>query len=99
MYTVNVSSIHQDRRSRINLRIDSDQQARLRAAAQANGETLTRFVLAAAAERADAVLQRVSRTAIDPQAFERFVQALDGPPEPMPTLSRYASQQGPISQK
>ncbi|MDQ1427118.1 MAG: hypothetical protein QOK39_594, partial [Acidimicrobiaceae bacterium] len=33
-------------------------QARLRAAAGANGETLTGFVLAAAAERAEAVLQR-----------------------------------------
>lgn len=91
-----MSSVEQERGGRLNLRIDPDQQARLRAAAEANGETLTGFVLAAATERADAVLERASRTAISLAAFERFIAALEGPAEPMPTLSRYATQSSPI---
>ena len=94
-----MSTIDQDRRDRLNLRIAPDQHARLRAAADANGETLTGFVLAAAAERADDVLQRARRIAVTSAAFARFVAALDAPAEPMPTLSRYAKVQSPIPSK
>jgi uncharacterized protein (DUF1778 family) len=94
-----MSTVDKDRRDRLNLRIAPDQHARLRAAADANGESLTGFVLAAAAERADDVLQRASRVAISSAAFERFVAALDAPVEPMSTLSRYAKQQSPIPAK
>jgi uncharacterized protein (DUF1778 family) len=54
------------------------------------------FMLAAAAERADNVLERAARIAISSAAFERFVAALDGKTEPMPTLSRYAQEPSPI---
>jgi uncharacterized protein (DUF1778 family) len=91
-----MSSLEQKSRGRINLRVDPDQEARLRAAAEANGETMTGFMLAAAVERADQVLERVGRIAIRAEAFERFVHALEGQVEPMPTLSRYAQQTSPI---
>ena len=91
-----MSSLEQKSRGRINLRVDPDQEARLRAAAEANGETLTGFMLAAAAERADQVLERVGRIAISAKAFERFVNALEGQVEPMPTLSPYAHETSPI---
>ncbi|MDA8043768.1 MAG: DUF1778 domain-containing protein [Actinomycetota bacterium] len=91
-----MSSLEQKTRGRINLRVDPDQEARLRAAAEANGETLTGFMLAAATERADQVLERAGRIAISSAAFERFVSALEGRPEPMPTVSRYAREAGPI---
>jgi uncharacterized protein (DUF1778 family) len=94
-----MGTVDQERRGRLNLRIAPDQQARLRAAAEANGETLTGFVLAAAAERAEAVLERASRFAVSAAAFERFVAALDAPVEPMPTLSRYARKQSPLPSK
>jgi uncharacterized protein (DUF1778 family) len=71
-------------------------QARLRAAAEANGETLTGFVLAAAAERAEAVLQRAERITIGAAAFARFAAELDAADETMPTLSRYANEPSPI---
>ncbi len=83
-------------RGRINLRVGPEQEALLRAAAEANGQTLTGFLLAAAAERADEVLGRAGSIAVDMAAFERFVVALDGPVEPMPTLGRYAAEPSPI---
>jgi Protein of unknown function (DUF1778) len=52
-YTPGMSSLGQKRGGRINLRVEPNQEARLRAAAEANGETLTGFMLAAATERAD----------------------------------------------
>jgi uncharacterized protein (DUF1778 family) len=83
-------------RGRINLRVNPKQEARIRAAAEANGETLTGFLLTAATDRAEAVLERAGRVAISTAAFERFVGALDSPDEPMPTLRRYAEQPSPI---
>jgi uncharacterized protein (DUF1778 family) len=91
-----MSSLEQKGRGRINLRVDPEQEARLRAAAEANGESLTGFMLAAATERADQVLERARRIAISAAAFERFIAALDDRVEPMPTLSRYAQERGPI---
>ena len=91
-----MSSLDQKSRGRINLRVDPNQEARLRAAAEANGETLTGFMLAAATERADQVLERAGRIAISAGAFERFVSALEGRVEPMPTMSRYAQETSPI---
>lgn len=81
---------------RINVRVDPEQEARIRAAADANGESLTGFLLAAATERAEEVLDRAGRVALKTAAFERFVTALDSPVEPMPTLRRYTEQPSPI---
>lgn len=91
-----MSSAEHRRRGRIHLRVDPDQEVRLRAAAEANGETLTGFLLAAAAERAEEVLARAGQIAVNGAAFDRFVAALDGDAEPMPTLSRYAEEPSPI---
>lgn len=95
-YTDGMSSVERTSRGRINLRVDAKQEARLRAAAEASGETLTGFLLSAAGERADDVLERVGRIAISRAAFEQFVAALDAKSEPMPTLSRYAQEPSPI---
>lgn len=91
-----VSSLEHKSRGRINLRVDPDQEARLRAAAEVNGESLTGFMLAAATERADQVLERAGHIAVSAATFDRFVAALEGPVESMPTLSRYAKQPSPI---
>jgi uncharacterized protein (DUF1778 family) len=91
-----MSSVEHKPRGRINLRVDPDQEARLRAAAEASGETLTGFLLSAAAERAEEVLVRAGQVAVSSAAFERFVAALDGDTEPIPVLSRYAGAPSPI---
>jgi uncharacterized protein (DUF1778 family) len=83
-------------RGRINVRVDPEKEARIRAAAAANGESLTGFILAAATERAETVLDRAGRIALKTAEFERFVASLELPIEPMPTLRRYAKQTSPI---
>ncbi|MGH9293036.1 MAG: DUF1778 domain-containing protein [Acidimicrobiales bacterium] len=55
---------------------------------------MTGFLLAAASERAETVLERAGRIALEGEAFECFVTALEAPVEP--TLRRYAEQASPI---
>jgi len=94
-YTFGMSLAGQANRGRINLRVDATQEAHLRTAAEANGETLTGLLLTAGAERATEVLERADRIAMSRATFECFVAALGV--EPMPTLSRYAGEEpGPI---
>lgn len=95
-YNWSMSPVESASRGRINLRVDPDQEARLRAAAEANGETLTGFLLSAAAQRADEVLARAGQLAVSAAAFDAFVAALDGEVEPMPTVARYAHESSPI---
>ncbi len=93
---VRVSQVESDRRGRINMRVSERQVRVLRAAAELTGETLTGFVLAAATERAAEVIERAERINVSSEAFERFIAALDGPTQKMPTLRRYARKRSPI---
>jgi len=81
------------RSSRINMRVSTRQERLLRAAAELTGETLTGFVLSAATERAETVVERARHIELNAQAFDRFVEALDAPAEDMPTLRRHATRQ------
>ncbi len=72
------------------MRVSEQQERALRAAAELTGETLTGFVRAVATERAEQVIARARRIELSTVAFERFVAALDAPPEEMPALQRYA---------
>jgi uncharacterized protein (DUF1778 family) len=78
------------------MRVSERQERVLRAAADLSGETLTGFVLSVATERAEQVLERAQRVNISSEAFKRFAEALDAPPEDMPTLRRYAQAHSPI---
>ncbi len=57
---------------------------------------MTGFVLAAATERAETVLERAERINVSAQAFQRFVAALDQPTGEMPVLRHYAATDSPI---
>lgn len=94
-----MSEAESERRGRINMRVSGRQERVLRAAADLTGETLTGFVLAAATERAEEVIERAERIEVSAEAFERFVTALDGPAEEMPTLRRYARSRSPIPRR
>lgn len=59
------------------MRVTSRQERVLRAAAELTGETLTGFVLSAATERAETVLERAERIEVSADAFRRFASALD----------------------
>jgi uncharacterized protein (DUF1778 family) len=63
---------------------------------ESSGERLTGFVLGAATERADEVLDRAQRIELGMEAFRRFVEAAEAPVEEMPTLGRYAGGHSPI---
>jgi uncharacterized protein (DUF1778 family) len=78
------------------MRVSDRQERILRAAAEVTGETLTGFVLAAATERAETVLERAERIDLGAEAFERFVAALDQRGEDMPVVRRYAVARSPI---
>jgi uncharacterized protein (DUF1778 family) len=85
-----VGQVDAKRQRRINMRVSEQQERVLRAAAELSGETLTGFVLSVATERAHDVVARSQRLEVSAEAFERFAAALDGPPEEMPTVRRYA---------
>ena len=91
-----MSQSQPERSGRLHMRISSRQERILRAAAEVTGETLTGFVLSAATERAETVLERAERLDLSAEAFRRFVDALDRPAEDMPVLGRYATRKGPI---
>lgn len=96
LYTYPMGSAETARQGRINMRVSERQERVLRAAADLNGETLTGFVLSVATQRAEEVLERSQRIEVSGEAFKRFIAALDGPDEDMPTLRRYAQAQSPI---
>jgi uncharacterized protein (DUF1778 family) len=91
-----MSETHAARTRRINMRVSEDQERVLRTAAGLRGETLTGFVLSAATERAEDVVERSQRIEIGAAAFDRFVAALNAPPEEMPIVRRYARRVGQI---
>lgn len=91
-----MSEIESSRPRRLNMRVSERQERVLRAAADLSGETLTGFVLGAATERAEEILDRAQRIELGREAFTQFVEAIDGPAEEMPTLARYAREPGPI---
>ena len=78
------------------MRVSARQERVLRAAAEVTGETLTGFVLSAATERAETVLERAERVEVGTEAFRRFVTALDQRGEDMPVRRRYATGSNPI---
>jgi uncharacterized protein (DUF1778 family) len=96
VYSVPVSQAEPERTGRIHMRVSERQERILRAAAELTGETMTGFVLAAATERAETVLERAERINLNAQAFQRFVAALDQPDEDIPVMRRYAVTDSPI---
>lgn len=65
--------------ARLFLRADLKQEELIRRAAEAQGTTLTSFVLDSATARARDVLSERQLFTLDQPTWERFVQALDHP--------------------
>lgn len=74
---------------RLNFRVSPSLDDRLRLAAAMSHQTVTDFVLQAAAAHADEVL--MARTAVPSDYFDELIAALDAPIEPMPELARVAA--------
>ena len=73
---------------RLNVRATARQLNLLRQAAEAQGRSLSDFVLAAATERAEEVLVERRHFVASGQAWDSFMATLDAPPDPVPALVR-----------
>jgi uncharacterized protein (DUF1778 family) len=72
------------------MRLSSAQEELLKAAATQQGQSVTGFVLGAATDRAQEVVERAQRIELSRKEFDRFSKALDAPVEPVPALRKYA---------
>jgi len=87
------------RTSRIELRADPDREQRIRYAAQLRHQSLSAFVLEAAAERAEEVIASTSETAVPSDFFDQLWKALDETPRPSPALRRRAASKRRVEQR
>lgn len=78
------------RTSRIELRADPEREQRIRYAAELSRQSLSAFVLDAAAARAEEVIAAASATVVPSEFFDSLWEALDEPPRPNPALRRRA---------
>ena len=73
---------------RLSIRATARQLEMLQRAAEAQGRTLSDFVLSTATERAEEILVERRHFIADPESWERFMQALESPPAPVDALIR-----------
>ncbi|MDE3074480.1 MAG: DUF1778 domain-containing protein [Chloroflexota bacterium] len=73
-------------KGRLDLRVDEQREDLIRRAAQSKGRTITDFVLDAAVAEAQQVLTDRRHFAIDDDAWQRFLAALERPASEKPRL-------------
>jgi uncharacterized protein (DUF1778 family) len=78
------------RTDRIEARVSPSTAERIRYAAALTGESMSAFVVDAAAERAERVISEQRQTVVPDEFFEQMLAALDEPPSPAPALERAA---------
>lgn len=74
------------RSRRLDVRVTDEQDALIREAAAAAGQTVTAFLLTAAEERARAILDERRHLVMSDRAFAAFAAALDARGEHVPAL-------------
>jgi uncharacterized protein (DUF1778 family) len=87
------------RTSRIELRADPERERRIRYAAELEHQSVSTFVLDAAAERAEEVIASASATEVPADFFDKLWDALDAPAKPDPNLQRRARARRRIDQR
>jgi uncharacterized protein (DUF1778 family) len=90
VYTVRTMS-SSVRSRRIDVRVSDEQDAIIREAAAASGQTVTAFLLSAAEERARTVLDHRRHLVMSDRAFAAFASALDAPGERVAPLGELFS--------
>ncbi len=78
------------RTARIELRAEPEREERIREAARLSNQSVSSFVLDAASERAEEVLQAATTTTVPADYFDQLHRALDEQPAPDPALQRAA---------
>jgi uncharacterized protein (DUF1778 family) len=90
-----VPESNQLRAENINLRVTRNQKALIDRAAEAQGRSRSDFMLNAACREAESVLLDQRYFNLDAEAFQRFVDLLDGPPASNPGLARLLKTKAP----
>jgi uncharacterized protein (DUF1778 family) len=75
------------RSRRLDVRLTGEQDAIIREAAAAAGQTITAFLLSAAEQRAREILDERRHLVMTDRAFAAFAAALDEPGEDVPAMS------------
>lgn len=76
------------RTSRIELRADPEREQRIRYAAELRRQSVSAFVLEAAADLAEQVIASSAATVVPSKFFDQMWKALAAPPEPNAALQR-----------
>lgn len=87
------------RTSRIELRADPEREQRIRYAAELEHQSVSAFVLAAAAERAEQVIASATATMVPSEFFDQLWEALDTPGKPSPAFERRAQSERRVEQR
>jgi uncharacterized protein (DUF1778 family) len=75
---------------RIEARVEPATAERIRFAASLRHTSVSRFMVDAAAEKAEQVIAEASYTEVPSDYFERLLEALETPPQVVPALQRAA---------
>lgn len=81
------------RTERIEARIDPESAERIRYASALQHTSVSGFVVAAAAEKAERVIAEHAYTLAPPDYFDRLLELLDEPAQPIPELARIAARE------
>jgi uncharacterized protein (DUF1778 family) len=82
--------------AKLDLRLSQEAKQTLSAAARAAHCSVSQFVLASALERAAETLTERRRFELDAGQWERFMAALDAPPQVVPKLQRLFHESSPF---
>jgi uncharacterized protein (DUF1778 family) len=87
------------RTSRIELRADPEREQRIRYAADLRRQSVSAFVLDAAADLAEQVIASASATVVPSKFFDQMWDALDTPTEPNAALQRRSVSERRVEQR
>ncbi len=91
MYSLNMAAKSQ----RVNLRIDQEDEALFKRAAQVHRESLTQFLVEGGRERAERLLADRTSFQIGAEAWQEIVAAMDRPAQARPELVKLFSRPRP----
>jgi uncharacterized protein (DUF1778 family) len=80
---------------RLNLRIEQEDEALFKRAAEVQRESLTQFLVESGRERAQRLLADRTSFHLDPEAWQELVAAMDRPAKARPELAKLFSQPRP----
>lgn len=81
-----VERVPSPKNHRLNVRVDAEDDALFRRAAEIAGQTLSSFMIESARERSERVLADRSRFVLDVEQWDAFRAALDRPAEAVPAV-------------